>query len=218
MTMRARWGWLRAGLVAAASLGLGFAAVAGRGSGATPAEAGEKATFAMGCFWCAETAFEGLPGVASVISGYTGGVEQNPTYEQVSSHRTSHLEAIQVRFDPRVITYAELLDVFWHNVDPTSAGGQFCDRGEQYRSAIFYESPAQRQLAEASKRRLETEPRKLAGEIVTEIVAASTFWPAEDYHQDFYKKNPERYESYRLGCGRDARLRALWGQPGRQGR
>jgi peptide-methionine (S)-S-oxide reductase len=152
-----------------------------------------------------------------VVSGYTGGSEREPTYEQVSSHRTSHLEAIQVMFDPRRIGYAELLDIFWHNIDPTSAGGQFCDRGAQYRSAIFWENPTQRQLAEASKRALETTPQRFDGEIVTEIVPASTFWMAEEYHQDFYKKDPGRYESYRRGCGRDARLRALWGEPGRQG-
>jgi peptide-methionine (S)-S-oxide reductase len=178
----------------------------------------ERATFAMGCFWCAETAFEGLPGVVAVTSGYTGGFKKNPTYEEVSAGTTGHAESIQVLFDPKKVTYAALLDLFWHNIDPTSAEGQFCDRGHQYRSAIFYQDETQHRLAEASKRRLETTPQRFKGPIVTEITAASVFYPAEEYHQDFYKKDPVRYESYRLGCGRDQRLKELWGKPGRQGR
>jgi peptide-methionine (S)-S-oxide reductase len=192
------------------------AGTAGR-AGAQPAPALETAVFAMGCFWCAETAFEGLPGVVSVVSGYTGGREANPTYEQVSAGKTGHAEAVQVTFDPARIGYAELLDLFWRNIDPTSAGGQFCDRGKQYRSALYWRGETQRRLAEASKRALEATPQRFDGKIVTEIVAASTFWPAEEYHQDFYRKNPARYGSYRKGCGRDRRLEELWGKPGREG-
>jgi peptide-methionine (S)-S-oxide reductase len=192
------------------------AAAAPASKPATPA-ATETAIFAMGCFWCAETAFEGLPGVLSVISGFCGGPEKNPSYEEVSSGTTGHAESVQIVFDPKRVTYAQLLDLFWHNIDPTSGEGQFCDRGHQYRSAIFYRNAEQQKLAEESKHRLETTPQKWTGKIATEIVAATTFWPAEDYHQDFYKKSPMRYESYRLGCGRDAKLEKLWGQPGRQG-
>jgi peptide-methionine (S)-S-oxide reductase len=177
----------------------------------------QQATFAGGCFWCMETAFEGLPGVKSVISGYTGGPEQHPTYEQVSSKTTGHAESVQITFDPRQITYAQLLDVFWHNVDPTDTGGQFCDRGPEYRSEVFYHDATQRRLAEESKRRIESSPRRFKQAIVTPIVAATEFWPAEEYHQDFYRKDPVRYHGYRMGCGRDRRLTELWGKPGRQG-
>ena len=177
----------------------------------------QKATFAGGCFWCMETAFEGLPGVKSVISGYTGGKERNPTYEQVSSKTTGHAESVQITFDPAQITYAQLLDYFWHNTDPTDAGGQFCDRGPEYRSEIFYHDATQKKLAEDSKHAIETSPHRFKKPIVTKIVAASDWWPAEEYHQDFYKKNPARYHEYRSGCGRDRRLTELWGQPGRQG-
>lgn len=168
------------------------------------------ATFAMGCFWCAETAYEGQPGVISAVSGYTGGAEKNPTYEQVSNHATSHYEALQVTYDPSRTTYEAMLDLFWHNVDPTQGNGQFCDHGEQYRSAIFVADESQRRAALASKAAIE-KSGVLKKPIVTAITSASTFWPAEDYHQDFYRKNPVRYQSYRLGCGRDARLKALWG-------
>ena len=168
------------------------------------------ATFAMGCFWCAETAYEGQPGVISAVSGYTGGTEKNPTYEQVSNHATSHYEALQVTYDPSKTTYEALLDLFWHNVDPTQGNGQFCDHGDQYRSAIFVADESQRRAALASKAAIE-KSGVLKKPIVTAIIPASTFWPAEDYHQDFYRKNPVRYQSYRFGCGRDARLKALWG-------
>ena len=176
------------------------------------AQAGERgeALFAGGCFWCMETAFEGVPGVQSVISGYTGGTKKNPTYEEVSSGSTGHAESVQVSFDPKKISYEKLLQIYWHNIDPLSAGGQFCDRGNQYRSAIFYLDESQRKAAEASKRAIEASG-KLHGKIVTQIVAAGPFYPAEEYHQDFYKKNPTRYHSYRAACGRDDRLRALWG-------
>jgi peptide-methionine (S)-S-oxide reductase len=177
----------------------------------------QKATFAGGCFWCMETAFDGLPGVKSVISGYTGGPEKNPTYEQVSSKTTGHAESVQITFDPTQITYAQLLDTFWHNTDPTDAGGQFCDRGPEYRSEIFYHDATQKKLAEDSKHAIETSPHRFKKPIVTKIVAATEWWPAEEYHQDFFKKNPARYHEYRTGCGRDRRLTELWGQPGRQG-
>jgi peptide-methionine (S)-S-oxide reductase len=169
------------------------------------------ATFAGGCFWCEETAFEGLPGVESVISGYAGGQVKNPTYEQVSGGSTGHAESVQVTYDPAKISYAKLLEVFWHNVDPLDAGGQFCDRGNQYRSAIFYANDEQRRDAEASRVALEKESR-FKGKIATQIVPVGTFYPAEEYHQDFYKKNPVRYRQYRQGCGRDARLKSLWGE------
>ena len=177
----------------------------------------QKATFAGGCFWCMETAFEGLPGVKSVISGYTGGKERNPTYEQVSSKTTGHAESVQITFDPTQITYAQLLDYFWHNTDPTDAGGQFCDRGPEYRSEIFYQDATQQKLAEDSKHAIETSPHRFKKPIVTKIVAATEWWPAEEYHQDFFRKNPARYHEYRTGCGRDLRLIELRGQPGRQG-
>jgi len=184
---------------------------------ATTAPGLMKATFAGGCFWCEETAFEGLPGVQSVISGYTGGTKLNPTYEEVSSGGTGHAESVQITYDPGKISYAELLDIFWHNVDPTQSNGQFCDIGNQYRSAIFYADSTQKRLAEESRQRLEGTPQRFKGKIVTQIVALTKFWPAEEYHQDYYRKDPERYQSYRLGCGRDQRLTKLWGKPGRQG-
>jgi len=185
-------------------LGAGVFAQAG------PPDARANAIFAGGCFWCEETAFEGLPGVFSVVSGYTGGQTKNPTYEQVSSGGTGHAESVEVTYDPGKISYEKLLEVFWHNVDPFQKDAQFCDHGTQYRSAIFYRDEAQRKAAEESKRKLEEQPR-FKGKIVTQIVAASTFYPAEEYHQDFYKKNPARYNSYRQGCGRDARLKEIWG-------
>ncbi len=176
------------------------------------AEPPKRATaiFAGGCFWCEETAFEGVPGVVAVISGYIGGHVPNPTYEQVSAGVTGHAESVQVVYDPDKITYEKLLDIFWHNVDPLQANAQFCDHGNQYRSAIFYRDAAQQKAAEASKAKLEEEDR-FRGKIVTQIVAATQFYRAEEYHQDFYKKDPIRYKTYRLGCGRDARLKELWG-------
>jgi len=182
-----------------------------------PAPALEKATFAGGCFWCVETAFEGLPGVAAVISGYTDGAKQNPTYDEVSAGRTGHAESVQITYDPRQISYAQLLDIFWRNIDPTQANGQFCDHGTQYRSGIYYHDATQKRLAEESKRKLETTPQRFKKPIITAIVAATPFWPAEEYHQDFYRKDPVRYQSYRTGCGRDRRLTELWGKPGRHG-
>jgi len=181
---------------------------------ATPAPtttpATERATFAGGCFWCMETAFEGKPGVLSVTSGFSGGPEKNPTYAIVSSGKTGHAESVQVEFDPKRISYSKLLDIFWHNIDPTQADGQFCDHGRQYRSAIFWNGATQHRLAEESKRAIEASKR-LKRPIVTQIVPFTAFYPAEEYHQDYYKKNPEHYAAYREGCGRDRRLREIWG-------
>ncbi|HSB72610.1 MAG TPA: peptide-methionine (S)-S-oxide reductase MsrA [Candidatus Methylomirabilis sp.] len=179
-------------------------------SAATSTSGLATATFAGGCFWCMEPPFDELDGVLSTTSGYTGGQKQNPTYEEVSAGRTGHAEAVQVLYDPTRITYARLLDVFWRNIDPTTPNAQFCDHGTQYRSAIFYHDAAQRRLAEESRRALEASGR-LKAPIVTEIVAAGTFYPAEDYHQDYYRKNPIRYKFYRAGCGRDRRLTEVWG-------
>lgn len=167
------------------------------------------ATFAGGCFWCMEPPFDALDGVISTTVGYTGGFKENPTYEEVSAGGTGHAEAIQIVFDTRRITYEELLEVYWRNIDPTTPDRQFCDTGHQYRSAIFYHDDDQRRAAEQSRESLEQTGR-LPGPIVTEIVPAGEFYPAEDYHQDFYKKNPLHYKFYRLSCGRDRRLKALW--------
>jgi len=170
-----------------------------------------KAIFAGGCFWCMEHPFDVLPGVVSTTSGYIGGQKKNPTYEEVSSGRTGHTEAVQVVYDPKKVTYEKLLDVFWHNIDPTVKDQQFCDHGSQYRSGIFYTDDEQKRLAEASKATLDRN-KLFSAAIVTEITRASEFYPAEDYHQDFYLKNPLRYKYYRSGCGRDARLKQLWGK------
>lgn len=184
------------------------ASAAGAAAGTAPVHA--TATFAGGCFWCMEPAFAGLPGVLSVTSGYAGGQKQAPTYQEVSAGTTGHAEAVQVVYDPAQIGYAQVLEAFWHNIDPLSANGQFCDRGTQYRSAIFYHDDGQRKAAEESKQKLEQRPN-FKGRIATPIVAAQTFYPAEEYHQHFYRKNPERYHEYRRGCGRDRRLKELWG-------
>jgi len=169
------------------------------------------ATFAGGCFWCMEPPYDKLDGVVSTTSGYMGGTLRNPTYADVSSGGSGHTEVVQVVYDPAKVSYEKLLDVFWHNVDPTVKDRQFCDVGTQYRTTIFVHTDEQRKAAEASKAALEkSKPFKDA--IVTPIVAATEFWPAEDYHQDYYVKNPVRYTYYRTGCGRDARLKALWGK------
>ena len=176
------------------------------------AESGARATatFAGGCFWCMQPPFEDLPGVLATTVGYTGGQKERPTYEEVSEGGTGHAESVEIVYDPTRISYEKLLDVFWHNVDPLTRDAQFCDHGRQYRSAIFYHDETQKALAEASKRALETS-KKFDRPIVTEIVPASTFWPAEEYHQRYHDKNPVRYAYYRWGCGRDARLKELWG-------
>ncbi|NMG77487.1 peptide-methionine (S)-S-oxide reductase MsrA [Aromatoleum diolicum] len=170
---------------------------------------GVTAIFASGCFWCTESDFEKLPGVISAESGYTGGKTANPSYQEVSSGATGHTEAVRVRYDPARVSYAQLLDHFWRNVDPTVKDRQFCDHGTQYRSGIYFQNEEQRKAAEASRDAL-LQSGKFA-QIHTEIVAAATFYPAEEYHQDYYKKNPLRYQFYRRGCGRDARLEQIWG-------
>jgi peptide-methionine (S)-S-oxide reductase len=170
----------------------------------------EKATFAGGCFWCMEHPFDEIPGVVSVTSGYTGGQKKNPTYEEVSAGGTGHAESVQVVYDPARVTYEKLLNVFWHNIDPTAKDRQFCDSGRQYRSAIFYHNEEQHRLALQSKSLLEKN-KTFKEPVVTEIVQATEFYPAEDYHQHYYKKNPIRYKYYRFRCGRDQRLNELWG-------
>jgi peptide-methionine (S)-S-oxide reductase len=201
-----RRSFLLAGASALALAGAG----AGGDAGREVHEGLAKATFAGGCFWCMEPPFDELPGVVATTSGYTGGQRANPTYEQVSAGGTGHAEVVEVLYDPRQVSYEKLLEVFWRNIDPTVADRQFCDRGSQYRSAIFVHDATQRRLAEDSKRRL-AEAGILPRPIVTEIVDAGPFSPAEEYHQDYYRKNPLRYKLYRRGCGRDARLAELWG-------
>jgi peptide-methionine (S)-S-oxide reductase len=201
-----------------AVLGLALLAVAGSSVPApaaspspAPAAGLARATFAGGCFWCMEGPFDKVPGVVSTTSGYTGGSVPRPSYEMVSSGTTGHAESVDVVYDPKKVSYSQLLDVYWHNVDPTDGGGQFCDRGNQYRTAIFYRGDEERRLAEQSKKDIEASG-KLKKPIVTQIVPAGEFYPAEDYHQDYSIKNPVRYRYYRFNCGRDARLKDLWGQ------
>jgi len=193
--------------------GVAAAAVVCAAAAEAPAAKPERAvaTFAGGCFWCLEAAFEGVDGVASATSGYTGGHKPKPTYEEVSAGGTGHAESVQVLYDPSRIRYERLLEIFWHNIDPLARDAQFCDHGTQYRSAIFVHDEAQRSAAEQSRRALEAQER-FRGRIATQIVAATTFYPAEEYHQDYSRKNPERYQRYRAGCGRDRRLRELWGE------
>ncbi len=170
------------------------------------------AVFAGGCFWCMEQPFDELPGVASTTSGYTGGTTEDPTYSEVSSGGTGHVEAVEVRYDPEQVSYEALLDTFWHNVDPLDNRGQFCDKGSQYRSAIFYETPEQAALAESSKEEIASELSEQSNQpVATDILPAATFYDAEDYHQDYYKTRPVRYKFYRNGCGRDQRLAQVWG-------
>ena len=171
-----------------------------------------KATFAGGCFWCMEPPYDKLDGVVSTTSGYIGGRTQNPTYEAVSAGGTGHAEAVEIVYDPAKVSYAKLLDVFWRNIDPTVRNRQFCDVGDQYRSAIFYHDAEQKRLAEASKAAL-AKSKPFPQPIVTEIVPAGVFTAAEAYHQDYYVKNPLRYKFYRYRCGRDQRLEELWGKP-----
>ena len=179
-------------------------------SGAACAQSSSTAIFAMGCFWCGEETFEKVPGVTAVVSGYTDGKVKNPTYEQVSSGLTGHAEAVEVKFDPSKVSYEKLLDVFWHTHDPTYTDRQFCDHGSQYRPGIFYADDEQKKLAEASRAKYE-KLKTFKQPILTPIVKATQFWPAEEYHQDFYKKNPVRYKVYSTGCGRYTRLDELWG-------
>ena len=183
----------------------------------TAAEPSSLAIFAGGCFWCMEPVFDKIPGVLSVTSGYTGGSTPNPSYQEVCGGGTGHLEAVRISFDPSRVSFPELLQLFWHNIDPTTRNRQFCDFGSQYQSAIFYLDDEQKRLAEESKNELES-PRHFDRPIATRILPAVEFYPAEDYHQQYYKKNPLRYKQYHEGCGRIARLKELWGgQPGTDG-
>jgi len=199
-------------------IGLGFVALMigemtaiPQRSFATERSQNAKATFAGGCFWCMEEAFEKVEGVVSVISGYTGGRLANPTYEEVSAGGTGHAESVEVTYDPNKVTYQQLLEVFWHNVDPTTPNAQFCDHGNQYRTAIFYHDETQKRLIDESRQEVERS-KSFPQPIVTEIVPASIFYPAEEYHQDFYKKNSVRYKFYKWNCGRSQRLNQLWGK------
>jgi len=194
------------------SLALAFAPLAGAAAqSAPPAPATAVATFAGGCFWCTEADFDKVEGVISTTSGYIGGMVVNPSYEQVVTGRTGHAEAVEVVYNPAAVSYEQLLEVFWKNHDPLAKDRQFCDRGNQYRPAIFYHNDEQRRLAEATKQKYQA---RFQQPIQTEITAATTFYKAEEYHQDYYKKNPVRYQFYRFNCGRDARLEELWGKPG----
>jgi peptide-methionine (S)-S-oxide reductase len=189
----------------------GGAAAAAQAPSPSPGTSAALATFAGGCFWCVEEAFEKVPGVMSAVSGYTGGTVPDPTYEQVSNETTGHAEAVRVTYDPVKVSYEQLVDWFWRNIDPIQAGGQFCDFGSSYRSAIFVHDDAQRKVAEDTKQALQASGR-FKQPIVTEIVAAGVFYDAEDYHQDYYKKNPNRYRFYKFSCGRVQRLEHLWGK------
>ncbi|ODT43362.1 MAG: peptide-methionine (S)-S-oxide reductase [Nitrospira sp. SCN 59-13] len=181
-------------------------------SQAGDASGAAKAYFAGGCFWCMEEVFEKVPGVSAVVSGYMGGRVENPSYEQVSAGGTGHAESVEVVYDPAKVSYTTLLDAFWHNVDPVTPNAQFCDHGSQYRSVIFYQGEEQKRLAEESKLAIERSQR-LTQPIVTELIKASPFYSAEEYHQDFYKKNPIRYKFYKFNCGRAQRLEEVWGAP-----
>lgn len=198
----------------AAALATGFGtlatsqAFAQQGEGASDAEASATAIFAGGCFWCMEPPFDRQPGVSATVSGYIGGEVDNPSYEQVSGGGTGHAEAVEIRYDADTISYAQLLEIFWRNVDPFAVDRQFCDGGSQYRSAIFYTNERQRKLAEASLAEMQ---ERFDRDIATEIVPAGTFWDAEDYHQNYYEENPLRYKFYRYRCGRDDRLEEVWG-------
>jgi peptide-methionine (S)-S-oxide reductase len=201
--------WTRAGL--AAALVAATAPVAAQAPASPSQQA--VATFAGGCFWCMEPPFDKLAGVISTTSGYMGGTKRNPTYEEVSTGRTGHTEVVQVAYDPSQVSYEKLLEVFWRNIDPTVKDRQFCDVGSQYRTGIFVHTAEQKRLADASKAALE-KSKPFKQPIVTPVEQAGEFWRAEEYHQDFYKKNPVRYTYYKTGCGRDARLKELWGRPG----
>ena len=193
----------------ALSLLISLGALAGAMGQGTEPQRSAIATFAGGCFWCVESDFDKVDGVISTTSGYTGGHTANPSYEQVSHGGTGQAEAVEIAYDPAKVSYKKLLDVFWHNIDPLAKDRQFCDHGDQYRSAIFYHDEEQRALAEASKAAVE---KRFEQPVATQIVPAGAFYKAEEYHQDYYKKNPIRYKFYRFNCGRDARLEELWGK------
>ena len=198
--------------VAALAFTAAASIAAAQGAPGTTEPGHKTAIFAGGCFWCMEHPFDELEGVISVTSGYTGGTKANPTYEEVSSGTTGHAESVQVVYDPAKVNYQKLVDVFWHNIDPLIANAQFCDHGTQYRSAIFYTDDEQKRVADASKDAL-AKSHRFDKPIVTQIVAATTFWPAEGYHQHYYKTHPVQYKFYRYNCGRDQRLEQLWGKP-----
>ena len=215
--------FLFAGLIAMPLLGLASVGMGPGGAPPTRADFGplpvpaadqRVAIFAGGCFWSMQKAFDGVPGVVSTTAGYAGGTTVRPSYEQVETGRTSHAESVQLIYDPARITYQELLDIYWHHIDPLTVNAAFCDRGPQYRSIIFYGDPEQQRLAEASKRALD-QSHRFKTKVVTAIEPATKFYPAEEYHQQFYKKNPSHYEAYRIGCGRDQRLKELWGDESR---
>lgn len=208
-TSLAKFRWLLAGCTA----GL-LAILAGTGFGSAadaPAAQNARAVFAGGCFWCMEPPFDAIPGVIATVSGYTGGMRENPSYEQVSDGGTGHFEAIEVTYDPARVSYAQLLEVFWRNIDPLDDGGQFCDRGSQYGTAIFYATEDEKAAALKS-REAAAEKLVIKGPIVTPLLPAKEFYPAEEYHQDYYQKNPLRYKYYRYACGRDQRLKEVWGE------
>ena len=200
---------MRSPIQLAAALLLGTAACSSASQSQPPGGQRAAAVFAGGCFWCTEADFDKMPGVVSTVSGYTGGRVANPTYEQVSAGDTGHIEAVRVVYDPRRISYATLVDRFFRTVDPTDSGGSFCDRGHQYRSALFVANAAERRIAEAAKARA---ARRLGRPLAILILPAARFYPAEEYHQDYYRKNPTRYRFYRWNCGRDAVLERLWGE------
>ena len=203
---------MEAGLIAPALFLLLAAAHAGEPEFKNPDEGHlEKAAFAGGCFWCMQPAFDRLEGVVSTVVGYTGGTVENPTYEQVCSGKTGHTEAIEIVFDPEKISFRELIEVFWKNIDPTQANGQFADRGSQYRTVVFYHHENQRRTAEDSRRELE-ESNRFGGRVETQIRPASPFYPAETHHQDYYLKEPMRYTLYKIGSGREAFLERVWGR------
>ena len=211
MNTRSIWaGLAAAALLLAASAGLTSGAQPAKSAASTPAVATATAIFAGGCFWCLEADFDKLPGVIATESGYTGGRTPNPTYEEVSAGGTGHAESVRVTYDPTKLSYQKLVDYFWHHIDPTVKDRQFCDVGNQYRTAIFWQTDAERKIAEASRDALLKSGK--FKHIYTEIVKASAFYPAEEYHQDYYHKNPIRYTYYRTACGRDARVHEVWGE------
>jgi peptide-methionine (S)-S-oxide reductase len=205
--------WLRGGFVGLGASAQAPAAAASRSQGepSPRADGYVLATFASGCFWCTESDFDKVTGVISTTSGYTGGTVANPNYRQVSAGGTGHVESVEVVFDPKVVTYEKLLDVYWHNVDPFSANGQFCDYGSQYRPVIWVHGAAQRKAAEASKAAVQQMFKQQP--VVVAIQDAGVFYPAEDYHQDYHNKSSAQYRFYRFGCGRDRRLAQIWGDP-----
>lgn len=194
---------------------LGGILMSGAGEGGEKMAGTERAIFAGGCFWCVEHLFDQVEGVVATTSGYIGGHTENPTYQEVSAGGTGHAEAVEVLYDPERVSYGKLLEIFWRGIDPTTPDRQFCDQGSQYRAAIFHLNEEQRRLAEESRAALERE-KPFPQPVVTEITAATRFYPAEEYHQDYHHKNPIRYTYYRFGCGRDRRLAELWGEPNRE--